>query len=236
MALSETPGLTSYLAEKLGGTDLIIKDEWQNTEGWSMETFSLVVEYTREGERKEQALILRREPAGGLLEPYDASTEYRVLTALQGTGVAIPKTFWYEPDPAVLERPFYTMEKVEDSVHFITQKTDPDYRLIPDDEERAGLAEDFIDNLVRIHTCDWKGLDLDFLGDPDPGKGSALYQIDYWEKVIDRAGFRRKPLIALAVNWLKRNAPDNDRVVLVHGDYRTGNYIYKDKRIQAILD
>jgi len=236
MGISDDPRLAPYLAQKLGGTDLTIKDEWQNTEGWSMETFRITVEYTKEGSRVDQELILRRQPVSGLLEPYDASTEYRVLTALQGTGVAIPRTYWYEPDPAVLERPFYTMERVDGDVHFLVQQTDPDFRLIPDDGEREGIADDFIANLVRIHTCDWRSLGLGFLGDPGPGKGSALRQTEYWEAVIDRAGYRRKPLVSMAVNWLKNNAPENDTVRLVHGDYRSGNYIYKDGRIRAILD
>ena len=66
----------------LGGTDLTVKSEWQNTEGWSMETFSLTVEYTRDGSRIESHIVLRRQPVSGLLEPYDVSTEYRVLDAL----------------------------------------------------------------------------------------------------------------------------------------------------------
>ncbi len=236
MAIADDPGLVSYLAQKLGGDDLTIKDVWQNTEGWSMETFSLTVEYTKDGTRVDQEIILRRQPVSGLLEPYDVSIEYRILAALQDTGVIIPKTFWYEPDPAVFERPFYAMEKVAGEVHFLTQVPDPDYRLIPDDQERASLAEDFIANLVHIHACDWRSLGLDFLGDPGPGKGSALRQIEYWGAVIERAGFRAKPLVTLTVNWLRRNAPETDTVRLVHGDYRTGNFIYKDKRIRAILD
>jgi len=236
MAIADDPGMVSYLSKKLGGDDLTIKDVWQNTEGWSMETFSLSLEYSRGDARVEQEIILRRQPVSGLLEPYDVSTEYRVLSAMQKTGVAIPETYWYEPNRAVFERPFYAMEKVEGEVHFLTQETDPDYRLIPDDQERASLAEDFIANLVRIHTCDWRSLGLDFLGDPGPGRGSALGQTEYWEAVIERAGFRKKPLVTLAVNWLRENAPENDTVRLVHGDYRSGNYIYREKTIRAILD
>ncbi|MEW6441128.1 MAG: phosphotransferase family protein [bacterium] len=236
MAIADHPGLASYLARKLGAADLRIRGEWQNTEGWSMETFSLALDYAKDGSRTEEEIILRRQPVSGLLEPYDATTEYRILSALQGAGVAIPRTYWCETDPAVFERPFYVMEKVDGRVHFLIQHTDPDYRLIPDDGERARLAEDFIANLVGIHKADWRSLGLDFLGDPGPGRGSALRQIEYWERVIERAGYRNKPLVTLAVNWLKNNAPENDTVRIVHGDYRTGNFIYRDKRIRAILD
>ncbi len=236
MALADNSRLASYLAEKLGGSELSISKEWQNTEGWSMETFSLDVEYTKGGNKIEQAIILRRQPVSGLLEPYDVSIEYRILSALQASKVIVPETFWYEADPAVLERPFYVMEKVPGDVHFVTQNSDPDYRLIADDDERASLAEDFIDNLVHIHQSDWKSLGLDFLGDPGPGKNSALQQIDYWSDVIERAGVRAKPLVTLAVNWLRTNAPETDQVRLVHGDYRTGNFIYQHSHITSILD
>ena len=94
MSIADHPGLVPYLARKLGGDDLTIKDVWQNTEGWSMETFSLALEYNKGGARVEQEIILRRQPVSGLLETYDVSTEYRVLAAMQETGVAIPEICW----------------------------------------------------------------------------------------------------------------------------------------------
>lgn len=236
MAIEAWSTLTPYLAKQLGGTDLVIRNVWQNTEGWSMETFSLSVELSKHGARVAQDIILRRQPVSGLLEPYDVTMEYRVLQALQDSGIAIPRTYFYEPDPAVFERPFYAMEKVDGAVHFVKQSTDPDYRLIRDDDERASLATDFIDNLARIHRCAWRAAGLTFLPDPGPGRGSALQQTDHWAAVIERAGYRHLPLVTLAVNWLRNHAPENDTVCLVHGDYRTGNYIHKDKHIRAILD
>lgn len=54
-------GRVSCLATRLGGDDGTIKDVWQNTEGWSMETFSLSPEYTKGGTRIEQEIIFRRQ-------------------------------------------------------------------------------------------------------------------------------------------------------------------------------
>ena len=236
MAFADNHELVSYLAKKLGGTHLSITSEWQNTEGWSMETFSLGVKYTKDGKTVDQEIIMRRQPVSGLLEPYDVSTEYRIVDALQTSAVIVPETFWFESDPAVFERPFYTMAKVAGDVHFVNQNPDPDYRLIADDEERASLATDFICNLAHIHNSDWQQLGLGFLGDPGSGKNSALAQVKYWSDVIERAGIRSKPLLTLAINWLVNNAPETEQVRLVHGDYRTGNFIYKDSRITSILD
>jgi aminoglycoside phosphotransferase (APT) family kinase protein len=40
-----------------------------------------------------------------------------------------------------------------------------------------------------------------------------------------------------AINWLKRNLPPPpDHLVLVHGDYRTGNFLYDQSGITGILD
>jgi aminoglycoside phosphotransferase (APT) family kinase protein len=225
-----------YLAEKLGGEDLEITGVWQNLEGWSMETFGVGLSYAKDGERVEEEVILRREPVAGLVEPYDVSIEYRVLAALWGSGVAIPETLWFESDPEVFVRPFYAMKKVEGDVHFFKMSVDPSFMLIPDDKERASLSGDFVKNIAAIHKADWRKLDLEFLGDPGPGKGSAELQVDRWEQAIEKAGFRKKPVVEYAVHYLRDNLPECDRVVIVHGDYRTGNYIHQDGRIKAVLD
>jgi aminoglycoside phosphotransferase (APT) family kinase protein len=236
MSIIDQARLEHYLAEKLDAEGLSITSVWKNLEGWSMETFSIGLSYIKHGKRVEREIIIRKEPVSGLLEPYDASTEYRVLTALNHTDIAVPETYWYEPDPEVLGLPFYVMEKVEGEVHFWSLVLDPNWRLIPDDDERMSLARDFIHNIAGIHKADWRSLGLEFLGDPGPGTGSALAQVEYWEEMIVHAGFRNKPVVAYTVNWLKDNLVSNDRVTLVHGDYRTGNYIAREGHIAAVLD
>jgi len=236
MDIARRPGFKEYLASKLDVQDLAITDVWRNLEGWSMETYSLELSWVDKGRRMSRDLIVRKEPVSGLLEPYDVSIEYRVLSALNRTPVAVPETYWYEPDPEVLGLPFYVMEKVDGAVHFWSMNLDPGWRLIPDDKERESLASDFVKNIALIHNADWKGLGLGFLGDPGPGRGSALQQVDYWEEVIAKAGLAKKPLVVYARNWLRDNLVENDRVTIVHGDFRTGNYVARDGRIAAVLD
>lgn len=236
MRTEDRERLEKYLERKLEARGLSITSVWQNLEGWSMETFSLGLSYKKDGKKVEREIILRREPIAGLLEPYDVSIEHRVISAFNKTSVAVPKTLWYEPDPEVFERPFYTMEKVEGYVHFWKMNADPNWRLIPDDNERESLGADFVENISGIHHADWKSLGLDFLGVPGPGKGSAALQLEKWTEVIERAGFGNKPAVAYSRHWLADHLPENDRVTVVHGDYRTGNYIARDGRIAAVLD
>ena len=46
-----------------------------------------------------------------------------------------------------------------------------------------------------------------------------------------------QPVLELAFHWLKRHLPPPpDRLALVHGDYRTGNFLYDQTGITGILD
>jgi hypothetical protein len=235
MPTLDDPRTVTYLSEKLEAEALSVTNVWKNLEGWSLETYSLGLSYRKAGRPVERDIIIRKAPETGLMnDNYDVSVEYRVLSALNRTEVAVPKTFWYEPDPEVLGQPFYVMEKVEGDIPFPSPICfDPDFRLIPDDEERKSLADDFVRNLALIHTADWRSLGLDFLGVPGPGTGVARMAVEYWEDRIARAGFGKKPVVAYAANWLKDNLVENDRISLIHGDYRSGNYIKRDGRILA---
>jgi aminoglycoside phosphotransferase (APT) family kinase protein len=55
-----------------------------------------------------------------------------------------------------------------------------------------------------------------------------------WEEDINED----VPLIRLAFAWLRANMPSVDHVSVVHGDYRTGNFLFTehDTRISAWLD
>src|SRR2546423_6750689 len=61
--------------------------------------------------------VLRRKPPGKLLPSAHAvDREYRVITALQNSGVPVPRTFALCEDEAVIGTPFYLMEFVEGRV------------------------------------------------------------------------------------------------------------------------
>ncbi len=47
---------------------------------------------------------------------------------------------------------------------------------------------------------------------------------------------RPYPLAEWGIRWLKRHNPVAPRVTIVHGDYRTGNFLEQGGRITAILD
>jgi len=226
--------LAAYFARRLAPrTAVRVLAVTRMSEGFSQETFRVEVAW-REHDREERAAyVLRRQPAAGLLEPYDTEPEFRVLAALAGSGVRAPRVFWYERDPAVLERPFYVMEVVPGTVPLPVMV---DGTPVFTDDERARLGEDFVANLAALHAVDWRAVGLDFLGVPPPGDGAATRELARWEGYIDRAGGPPRPVLTEALLWLRRSRPAGDATTLVHGDYRTGNFLVHDGRIAAILD
>jgi aminoglycoside phosphotransferase (APT) family kinase protein len=43
-------------------------------------------------------------------------------------------------------------------------------------------------------------------------------------------------VLEFALRWLKRNKPVAMEITVVHGDYRTGNFLFDDESITAVLD
>ncbi len=44
------------------------------------------------------------------------------------------------------------------------------------------------------------------------------------------------PAVELIINWLEDNSPETDEIVLVHGDFRTGNFMVTETEVTGIVD
>lgn len=208
------------------------------TEGFSQETFSFTVEIG-DGERAERrSYVAKREPEAGLLEPYDLEPEFRVLHALSSHPLPSPPTPWFERDPAVLERPFYVMERLPGEVPIPSAGASGTGPFAP--AERSSLGAQVMGRLAELHAVDWRALGLDFLGPPAPGREAAARELERWETRIARAALPPAPVLTEALLWLRANVPETEEITLVHGDYRLGNWLVErraeDVRLAGILD
>jgi len=210
----------------------------QSTEGFSQETFTFDVELTRDGAVGRRGYVAKRQPAVGLLEPYDLEPEFRVLHALSDDPLLSPPTPWFERDPAVLDRPFYVMERLPGEVPLPAAMADGSGPFA--DAERPVLGAQVAEQLARLHAIDWRRLGLDFLGPPRPGREAAARELRRWERRIEESGLPRDPALAEALLWLRRHVPETPEVTLVHGDYRLGNFLVERagaaSRLTGILD
>jgi len=174
-----------------------------------------------------QRLVLRSDAPNPLAGSLDRHAEHAVIGAAVAAGVTTPPARWPGVD---LVRPGAT-------AYFLDWRAGVAIgaKLVRDPglaDARARLPEVLAGELVKIHGITPSARPIPALGvaDADPVR-AALSSL---RGSLD-AGAPR-PALELAFRWLTRAAPDPGPVTLVHGDYRTGNFLVTPAGLSAILD
>jgi aminoglycoside phosphotransferase (APT) family kinase protein len=223
--------LEDYFSRKLRAPRLQITGWELASQGMSDET--IFVDLACEG-AAAQTLVLRRYRSEGVCrELTDPERHFRVLRAVHGTGVPVPAVLWFEPDSAWLGGPFFAMRRVPGVVPV---PWSPEGRKFLKAAGEGPIGDQFVDILARIHSLELRSLDLGSLHTPGSGRDFAREQVAFLAALVRRYRQDPEPIFADALGWLGRNAPEAVATTLVHGDYRTGNLIYHEQRIAAVLD
>src|SRR6476620_7627471 len=175
-------------------------------------------------------LILRRPPLGHILPTaHDMGREYRVLTALDGTSVPVPRTLYLGDE---LGAPFYVMERV---LGHICRNALPDgYAETP--EDRAAIGHALVDVLASLHTADPAAVGLAEFGRP---AGFMERQLRRWSKQWEASRIEALPALDALRDALVRTIPEQRAQSIVHGDYRLDNTVLHPTipgRIVAVID
>jgi aminoglycoside phosphotransferase (APT) family kinase protein len=176
------------------------------------------------------AYVLRRKPPGKLLPSAHAvDREYRVITALSGSGVPVPRTYVLCEDPEVIGTVFYVMAYVPGRLY-----TDPRLPGVAA-TERAAIYDSLNEVLARLHTVDWRAVGLADFG--KPGNYFAR-QIHRWSSQYRASETEKIEAMEQLIAWLPAHIPPQDETTLVHGDFRLGNVLVQpdEPRIAAVLD
>jgi aminoglycoside phosphotransferase (APT) family kinase protein len=174
-------------------------------------------------------VILRRPPLGHILPTaHDMGREYRVLTALDGTDVPVPRTLYLGEG---LGAQFYVMERV---LGHVCRNALPDgYADAPD--ERRAIGEALVDVLAALHTVDPAAVGLAQFGRP---AGYMTRQLRRWSQQWEASRVDAMPALDALRDDLVRTLPA-DSVHAMHGDYRLDNTVLhatRPGRIVAVLD
>ncbi len=180
-------------------------------------------------------LVLRRPPLGHVLPTaHDMAREYRVLSALDGTDIPVPKPVALCPDTDVVGAPFYLMEHVTGLI----LRTAPDAEQVTPGQARQ-LSERFTDMLAAIHGLDPMATGLEGFGRPD---GYLERQLARWQRQWELSVSRDIPGYDELTARLAAGLPaatKNAGGTLVHGDYRLDNMLISldgEPDIRAVLD
>lgn len=177
-------------------------------------------------------VVLRRPPRGPLPpSAHDVLREARLLRALEGTPVRVPRVLAVCDDTEVTGAPFYVMELIEGDV----VATELPERL-DTPAERERVATELIDALAELHAVDWRAVGLEGFGKPT---GYLERQLRRFTGLWEHNRTRDLPAVEQVGGWLADNMPESGEATIVHGDYRLGNVLYAPgtpARLAAILD
>ena len=146
-------------------------------------------------------------------------------------GMKIPEPLFLELDPSVMDRPFFIM-------HRMPGRTAVGAAAAVEPEPlRRKLADEFITEMARLHKLDWRALKMEWLGAPkdlaEPARAQTMHWFDLYNQ--DRMN-EAWPILDAAFAWLKANPVVADRIAIVHGDFRSGNFLFDDGGLITMLD
>ncbi len=192
-----------------------------------------------------EALVARLAPAPDSYYPtfptFDLVFQRRVIELVRArTSVPVPEVVHLEPSDTWLGAPFVVVRAVDGNV----PSDNPPYLMDPNGWFLHGTPDDWkrlevstIDVFTQLHRIVDDGDETSFLRVDAPGD-TALARLlashrEYYEWA--REG-HTIPILEHAFDVLTTTMPANDRSVLLWGDGRPGNIIYRDFEPVAVLD
>lgn len=155
--------------------------------------------------------------------------EYQVQSALCRTNVPVAKMYHLCEDESIIGTSFYIMEFVEGLV-----LEDPKLAGLSPGQRRSACL-DAVAVLARLHRLDWT---------EEPGLvsfgrlgGFLRRQTEQFGRQLDDRPEISNPALAALRRAVEQSLPHDDRTVLVHGDFRTGNLVIDPSgKVRAVLD
>jgi len=241
--------LTGVLPE--GAAPEVTLHDGIQTNGMSSETVLLAITTTEDGARVTREYVARVAPAAGdlpVFAEYRLTDQYDAMRlAGELAGVPVPTVGLNEPTGEVLGTPFFLMDRLDGAVP-------PDvlpypfgdnwlYDAAPDQQER--LQRGTVEVLAKLHGIPDAATTFAFLDPAVTGHEGAtplarnLAKTRAWYEyaITTEEPSPRSPLIERGLAWLGANLPaEEGEPVLVWGDARIGNMMYRDFTPVAVLD
>ena len=184
----------------------------------------------------QRAYVMRAKPgpvAKLLPSAHAIEREFRVMSALQGTGVPVAQMHVLCEDESVIGRAFYIMECVNGRV--LWDQSLPGMT----NDQRGAIYNEMNRVIAALHTVKPLAIGLDGYGKP----GNYFErQIGRWSKQYVASITQPIPEMDRLMAWLPNNIPamarDESMLSVVHGDFRLDNLMFhsEEPRVLAVLD
>ncbi len=248
--VSTVPAILSrWLATRMDGVrPEVTVESGIDSNGMSSETLILTGRWTDDGRPVEEKWVARVAPTAAdvpVFSSYRMDHQFEVMRlAGELTDVPVPRVRWLENTGEVLGAPFFLMDHVDGQVppDVMPYTFGNNWFADATKEQQRLLQDSSVEVIAKLHTIPDPAATFDFLAQADPPGDTALRRHFGWLKdwyEFAAEGLGRSPLVDRALDWLEANFPDDvaaGESVLVWGDSRIGNVLYRDFRPVVVLD
>ncbi len=177
----------------------------------------------------KNSYVLRRPPYGNKLESaHNMSREYKIIDELSKNNLKVPKPIFLYTEKDITEDDFYIMEYVEGK----TISDNIEAKLLSSDEKQT-ISNSFIETIADIHNFDVVNSKLNDLGKHE---GYVERQLNRWTKQFEAQKVREIKDLDFATEMLFQNIPKQQKISIVHGDYRLDNVRVNNGKVAAVVD
>jgi aminoglycoside phosphotransferase (APT) family kinase protein len=185
---------------------------------------------SRAADGTEKRWVLRSDARTSLPGSIDRSRELRVMRAAHAAGVRTPEPFahfpeLFAPKTSAYLVPFFSGEAIGRKI-----VKGPELA-----SARDKLATELAVELAKIHTVT-RAKEPDLFPPSEHEATPAVARIVGMRTSLDGLS-RKRPALEWLLRWLEDHAPaEPGPPVLVHGDFRTGNFLVEPSGLSAVLD
>lgn len=179
-------------------------------------------------DQEDYEIVLRKNAATVVDASSGRQQEYELLKRLYELNICVPQPLLFEKKDNFLNSEFFVMNKISGVAegHKLVRLNQPDLQ--------CKILQDIGHKLAAIHLIE---------SDPEieriiqkPPKENYLNQLTegLHEQLLKLR--EPRPILEFALSWMKQEQPETDDLVIVHGDYRTGNIMIDHDHVSGILD
>lgn len=225
--------MAAYIAGKMPQAAAVAVSGLERISGGaSRETYRFVLSWTEGGSLRERKLILRRDPPASLIDT-ERRIEFEAYRAFAASAVPVPEMLWLEEGSEALDHPFFIAEELagfQASPQALLSGAHE--AILPTIAERKWTI------LGEIAKADPAAVGLTQWMEAPAPDACWRRELDHWEALLDRDEAEPLPVTRAAIRWLRANPPPPaQKLSVVHGDYRTGNFLWDEQGgVHGVLD
>jgi aminoglycoside phosphotransferase (APT) family kinase protein len=241
--------MSKWLSTLLPGGALpqVTVESGVDSTGMSSETIILTARWQQDGQPIEQKLVARVAPTAEdvqVFPTYRLDHQFEVIRKVaELTDVPVPRVRWIETTGDVLGTPFFVMDYVDGVVppDVMPYTFGGNWFADAPVEQQRQLQDATVGVLAKLHSIPDAEKTFGFLAEDQTGDTALRRNFNWVKSWYDFAvpDIGRSPLMERTLTWLQDNWPaevDAREPVLLWGDARVGNVLYRDFAPVAVLD